>query len=116
MPTIKDKLNFNFNGIWADSYGLMNVVLDSGMYDELFVASREINETSLKGSNKPLFHSVSNSPIEFEMVIAFKNDFNQALLNNIVKWLFVDYYKPLYFEGAEDRIVYCMPIGEPRII
>ncbi|MGV4321323.1 phage tail domain-containing protein [Bacillus mojavensis] len=116
MPTIKDKLYFNFNGVWSSEHKLINVVLDSGMYEEDFVASREINETEVRGSNKPLFQDVSTSPLQFEMTIAFEENFTDEDIDSIIRWLFVDYYKPLYFEGKEDRVYMCMPVDDSQII
>lgn len=116
MPTIKEKLFFNYDGIWSESFGLINVVLDNSMFDEMLVSSREILEVQIKGNDKPLFQGISNSPIEFEMTIAFTDRFTDEKVDEIVNWLFTDYYKPLYFSDREDRIFYCMPIGDSRII
>lgn len=115
MPTIKDKLKFNFDGVWSNTYGLINVVLDSGMYEETLVASRELNETKIKGNKKPMLHSVEDSPLEIEMIVAFENNYTDEKIDSIIRWLFVDYYRPLYFEGEEDRVYMCMPIGSPQI-
>ena len=116
MPTIKDKLYFNFNGVWSDTFKLVNVVLDSGMFEEVFVASREINETKVRGNDKPMLHSVENSPLEFEMTVAFDGKFDDAKIDSIIRWLWVDYYKPLYFRGKENRVFYCMPISDSSIV
>ena len=37
-------------------------------------------------------------------------------INDVINWLFKDYYKPLYFEGQEDRVVFAMISGESNII
>lgn len=116
MPTIKDKLRFNFNGVWSNTYNLINIVLDNGMFEETFVAPREIVETEVRGSDKPLLHSVKYSPLEFDMVIAFEGNYTDSKIDSIIKWLFVDQYKPLYFEGKENRIYMCLPIGDPQIV
>ncbi|MBS4207462.1 phage tail domain-containing protein [Bacillus sp. FJAT-50079] len=116
MSTIKDKIRFNFDGIWSDTYGLIHVVLDGGMFDETFIAERELNETRIRGSDRPALHSVEDSPIQFDMVVAFEDKFSESKIDNIIKWLFANHYKPLYFEGKEDRVYNCIFIGEPRII
>lgn len=116
MPTIKDSLHFNYNGIWSDTYGLIHVVLDNGMFEETFVAPRKINETKVRGNSKPLFHSIEDDPLEFDMVIAFEDGFDAVKIDAIIRWLFVDYYKPLYFEGKEDKIYYCMPVNDSKIV
>lgn len=115
MPTIKDKIRFNFDGKWSDEYGIMNVVLDSGMHEETFIATREINETTRKGRNKPLFNNLNETAMEFDMILAFESGFDEDLLDEVVRWLFLDYYRPLYFENAEHKIYYCMAVGESSI-
>lgn len=112
MTTIKDKLYFNYDGIWSNEYDLIHVVLDSGMLEETLIANRTILENKAKGNYKPFFSGIEESPLSFEMHIAFENKYTDKNLDDIVRWLFSDYYKPLYFEGKEDRIFYCMPDGD----
>lgn len=116
MPTIKDKLRFNYDGVWSDTYGLIHVVLDNGMFEESFGASREIVETEVKGSNKPLHHGFTESPLAFDMTIAFKGTWKDEDIDKIIMWLYKNSYKPLYFEGSEDRVFMCTPVDQPTIV
>jgi phage-related protein len=116
MPTIKDKLYFNFDGISSKTYNLLHVVLDSSMYDETLVASREIVETKVKGSNKPMLHSVDESPLQFEMTLAFERAYTDNDIDAVIRWLYKDYYRPLYFEGKESRVYMCMPVEDSNIV
>ncbi|UUV46974.1 distal tail protein [Bacillus phage vB_BanS-Thrax5] len=116
MPTIKEKVHFNFNGVSSRTHRVMHVVLDSGMYEETFVASREINETKVRGSNKPLFHGIEDSPLEFEMIIAVDGTYTDQQVSDIIRWLWTDTYKPLYFEGKENKVYYCTPIDDSNIV
>lgn len=116
MPTIKESLYFNYNGISCKTYKLMNVSLDSGMFDEAFHASRSINETAIRGNDTPLFNDVTEDPLEFEMTVAFESQWTDTDIDNIIVWLFQDIYKPLFFEDKPSKIYYCMPVGEPRIV
>ena len=116
MPTIKEKLYFNYNGKSCRDFGLVHVSLDSGMYEETLSASRTINETTVRGSDTPLFHSIDEDTLEFPLTIAFEKDFDEKTINDVVLWLFQDYYKPLYFEGLEDRVYYCMPNGDSSLM
>ena len=116
MPTIKDSVRFNFNGVWSDSFNIMSVVLDNSMYEETFVADRNLIETKTRGSNKPLLHGVEEDTLKFPLSIAFIGKFDDVLLDGIIDWLFVDSYKPLYFEGKEDRVYMCMPFESSNII
>lgn len=115
MPTIKDKLNFNYDGRWSSDFGMIHVVLDSGMYQESLISARAIVENKVRGNNKPYFSGIEEEPITFEMNIAFENGYTDKLMDDVIMWLFGDYYKPLYFEGREDRVFYCMPEGEPYL-
>jgi phage-related protein len=116
MPTIKDKLNFSYDGIWSNSFGLIHVSLDSSMFEETFVASREIVETKVRGNSKPLYHGLEESPLQFDMVIAFENEYTDDDIDNVVGWLFKNHYRPLYFEGKEDRVYMAMPVGDANIV
>ena len=115
MPTIQDKLYFNFDKVWSNQFNLVNVVLDSSMFDDTLVASRSINETENRGK-KPMLNRVDESPLEFEMNLAFEGAYTDEKLDNVVRWLFADYYRPLYFQGKEDRVFMAMMIGDPRIV
>lgn len=115
MPTIKDKLHFNFDGVWSSEYNLIHVVTDSGMFEETLVASRDLVETKVRGSDKPLLQKIDTTPLEFDMTIAFEGVYTDDDLNNVIRWLFTNQYKPLYFEGKEDKIYMCIAIGDPHI-
>lgn len=115
MPTIKDKLYFNFAGESSRDYNLISIVLDKGMYEETFVASRDINEAKIKGG-KPILNSVESSPLDFDLTIAFENTFTDNDIDRVIRWLFVDYYRPLYFEGKEDKVYMCMPVDDAKIV
>jgi len=115
MPTIKEKLYFNFDGVSCRNFGLMHVNLDSGMFEEQIHASREINETAIKGSDTPLFHSVEESPLGIELALAFTRKFTDKELEDVILWLFQESYKPLFFEDKPDRIFHCLAIGDPKL-
>lgn len=115
MPTIKEKLHFNYDGIWSSNFGIISVNVDSGMFEETFVADRELLETKVRGG-KPLFHGLDSSPLEFDMIIAFEKEFTDSDVDAVLRWLFTDYYKPLYFLGKENKIYYCMPVDSSKIV
>ena len=115
MPTIKEKLFFNFDGKKSSDFNLVHVTLDNGMYEETLVSSREIVETNISGNPKPMFTRVDYSPLEFELVLAFDGHFDNRKMDDIIRWLFVDTYKPFYFYGNENRMVYCMPVDDSML-
>lgn len=115
MPTIKDSLYFNYDGKSCRDFGLIHINLDNGMFEETLVANRTINETSIRGSDTPLFHSVEEEPLEFQMAIAFQDGFTDDDIDRAILWLFQNRYKPLYFEDKPNKIYQCMPIGDSSI-
>jgi phage-related protein len=116
MPTIKQSLYFTYDGISCKDFGLVHVNLSNGMFEEQFVANREIVETKVKGNDTPLFHSVEEDPLQFEMTIAFEDSFTDETIDNVILWLFKDTYKPLVFEDKPDRVFHCMPVGDSSIV
>lgn len=116
MPTIKEKIYFNYDGIWSSDFDLLHVTTDNGLFEETLTASRNIIETKVKGRDKPHFAGFEDSPLEFDLMLAFENGFDRTSLDNVLSWLYQDYYKPLYFEDMEDRIYYCTPVGDSTIV
>lgn len=115
MPTIRDKLYFNFDGRWSSEFGIISVVLDNSMFEDVLVSSREVSVSRVSGSRKSNLQSIEDQPLEFELNLAFESKFDNGKIDDIIRWLFVDYYRPLYFEEADGRIYYCMPDGESKI-
>lgn len=116
MATIKDKLYFNFNGVSSKTFGLVHVDLSNGMFEETLVATRTINETKQANNDQAIFNGLEYDPLSFELNLAFERGYTDQSIDNVVKWLFADYYKPLYFEGKEEKIYYCMPEGNSSIV
>jgi phage-related protein len=115
MPTIKDSLYFNYDGTSCKNFKLVHVNLDSGMLEEQLVAERSINELQVRGNDTPLFHGVEETPLEFEMTIAFEKEFTDLDIDNVILWLFKDTYRPLYFEDKPNRVYHCMPVGSSTL-
>lgn len=115
MPTIKDSLYFNYDGISCRNFQLIQVHLGNGMFEEEFVAERSINELAVRGNDTPLFHGIEESPLEFSITIAFENKFSDSDIDKVILWLFKDTYKPLYFEDKPEKIYHCMPHGDSVI-
>lgn len=116
MSTIKDKINFNFNGKDSKDFGLMAVSLSTGMYEEQLAPTRNIDETKSSKRDTSIFHGIEEEDREFDLEIAFEDSFDETKINDVVAWLFTDYYKPLYFEGQENKISFSMISGSSSII
>lgn len=116
MNTIKDKISFTYNGKNTSEFGIINVSMDSGMFDEAFVANRTVNSETVKDVRKSLFNGVTYEDLSFELNLAFEKDFTDELIDKVIDWLYgKEYYSKLQFEGL-NKFVYAMPNGESRIV
>ena len=116
MNTIKDKISFTYNGKNTSEFGIINVSMDNGMFDEAFVANRTVNSETVKDVRKSLFNGVTYENLSFELNLAFERDFTDELINEVVAWLYEkEYYSKLQFEGL-NKFVYAMPNGESKIV
>lgn len=95
--------------------GIINVSMSS-LIEEPFLPIREIKEIRISGREKPYFQSVKHEPISFSLNLYFKEGFENRELRKVARWLFQDYYKPLYFESNPARIFYCMITGESTLV
>lgn len=116
MPTTKESLYFNYDGISSKDFNLIHINTSNGMFEEQLVASRSIRETKVVGNDIPYFSGIEMSPREFEMEIAFLETYDDNLINNVIMWLFQDRYKPLFFEDKPGKIYYCMPVDDSNIV
>ena len=116
MATIKDELYLNYDGVNSKDFGLIAVELGSGLYEETLVTNRTINETKPAKRQQSIFHSITEENRTFQLNLAFEDSFDERKIDDVINWLFKDYYRPLYFEGQEDRIVFAMISGESNII
>lgn len=96
--------------------GLINCQIDGGMFEEAFLASREIKEISIIGNDKPYFQGTSFLPLEFELTFAFENDYDERKIRDVARWLSPEYYKPFYTIDNPSRIFYCMLKGDSRLV
>lgn len=116
MSTIKDKLHFNYNNKSSEEFGLIAINLDNGMYSEMFMPTRSINETKPEGRDVPIFHGITTEKREFQLTLAFEKGFHKDMIAGIVDWLFTEQYKPLYFEGGLDRIMFSIVSGDSSLV
>lgn len=116
MATIKDELYLNYDGVNSKDFGLIAVELGSGLYEETLVTNRTINETKPAKRQQSIFHNITEENRTFPLNLAFEDSFDEEKINDVINWLFKEYYRPLYFEGQEDRVVFAMISGESNII
>ena len=119
MATIKEEFYFNFDGVNSKDFNLLAVDLGSGLYEEILAPSRTINQTETNNKRRRtrnIFHNIQEGTRSFELNLAFEEGYTEESLDEIVRWLFKDYYKPLYFENKENRVMFAMISGDSTIV
>lgn len=113
---IMESIYFSYDGKYSSDYGIYNVSLDSGMYNESFLSSRSIIETKVRGNPKPYFQGIEYEPLTLELSFAFENTWDIKQIREVARWLSQDYYKPLWFSEDPTRIFYCMTVDDSQLI
>jgi phage-related protein len=96
--------------------GVTHVSVSGGLFDEGIGGNRTIVEQQNNETDRRYFKRIAREPIEFEMNLLLDDDMTDEQIHNIIDWLVNDYYEELFFEDETDRIYYCMPSSQPRII
>lgn len=109
-------IHFSYDGVKSVDMGLLNCKIDGGMFEETFLASREIQETKINGNNKPYFSKVGFEPLEFKLTFAFEHSYDERKIREVARWLNQEYYKPFYTIDNPDRIFYCMLVGDSNLV
>lgn len=107
---IKESLYFTYNGRKSSDFGIVNVSIQSGLFQESLLASRSIVETSVRGNPKPYFSEIKREPITIPLTFYFEETWNDELIDEICDWLDVEYYQQLGFDENFDRIFYAIPV------
>lgn len=113
---IRESEYFEYAGRRSTEFGILNVAISEGLYQESFMPNRTINETIVRGREKPYFFEVTKEPKTFQLAFYFYEGWNDNLINEIAKWLNVDFYKPLSFSADWDKVYYCMPSESTDLI
>jgi predicted phage tail component-like protein len=113
---IYESLYFSFAGRRSTDFGIMNVSVSSGLYEEPFLSRRNIKETYVRGRYKPYFIEVEREPKTFQLSFVFEETWNDQLIREVARWLNVDYYEPLSFSENMDIVYYAMPVDDIPLI
>lgn len=106
-----ESTSFTYNNIHSDDIGGVQCKVDSGLFEESFLPSRNILKESIRGRDKPYFMGFEMDPFEFTMNIYFEHlPIDER--REVARMFMVDYYKPLIFDSNPDRIFYCMYSGD----
>lgn len=112
---MQESLNFVYDGQSNKKFGVYLAHVDGGLYNEPFLPTRKIIEKKIANREKPYFQGIEQEPLKFSMTIIVKEWDILENKRQIARWLFQDYYKPLYFESNPERIYYAIIEGDSEI-
>lgn len=112
--TIAESLTFSYDGLDSSYFGLLNVNIDGGMQEEKLLATRSVNEEQAMRP-EPYFYGFTYEPREITVNVAFKETWNEELMNSILNWLYQPYYKPLIFSDAPSKIYYAVVANDATL-
>jgi len=107
MP-ISESLYILFNNINSQDFDIINIHIDSGLYQETFIPDRTIKETKVRNNPIPFFQGVEDSSRVINCSLAFKEGFDEDKLRSVKRWLTTSYYSPLIFSESPDYIYYSL--------
>ena len=85
-----ESLGFNFDGMHSSQLGILNVYVEAGLFQEVFLPTRAINEVVIRGRDIPYLQGVSLSPLEFPVKIAFEEGFDSQKIREVARGLCKD--------------------------
>jgi predicted phage tail component-like protein len=113
---MREAIEFTFDGISSEDMGVIIASPSGGLYNETFLPTRNIVETTVANRYKPYHQRVELSPLSFSLSIFIEEWRDRQNLRQIAKWLMKDYYVPLTFETNPDRIFYAIIDGDSSLI
>ncbi|WP_368900874.1 distal tail protein Dit [Oceanobacillus oncorhynchi] len=113
---IRESEHFWFNGRKSTDFNIRNVSIGGGAYEESMSSGKSIIEEYPNNASMPYFQGVQKEPKQFDVSFCFDECRNGYLIDDIMRWLNVDEYQKLYFEGDIDRVFYAMPISDLTLV
>jgi phage-related protein len=110
---MKHHLDFYFNGEFSLDKGVFNAVTENGLYEDVFLSERIVNAELVKNQTKGYLLSIDRSLFSFTLILASKEPWTRAKLDEIATWLDVDYFKEFYFVDESERRYFVMPNASP---
>jgi len=108
---------FSFDDVYSSQYGIKNVTIDTGMYEEHFTRERKIIEKKIKGRSKPYYKEIESEPLTIPVTFAFMNSWDDSSIREVIRWLTSPtQYKPLIFSQNPSKIYYALAVDKPDLI
>lgn len=111
-----ESMNFTYDGISSEDFGVVMVNSGSGLFKEPFLANRTIIEKSTANRDVPIFTGVGEKPLSFPLTIFIEEWEKRDNLRAIARWLNQKEYKPFWFESNPDRVMDVLIEGTPQLV
>lgn len=111
-----ESISFTFNGISSDNMGVMIANADGGLYEEIFLPTRNIIEEKTPYNDISYYMGVELEPLTFPITLFIKEWKDRNNLRQIARWLFQPSYRSITFESNPEQIYYVMFMGESNKI
>lgn len=112
---ISESLYFTYDNVnFYEQFGIINCKIQSGMFEENFIATREIIEQKIRGKS-PYFVEMQDFPIELKLTFAFYDGFDQDNIRAVARALKKDFYCPLVFSELNDHIFYAICVDDSQL-
>ena len=113
---IKHFVDFIYDEVESRRMGVLHASMDSSMYEEDFLPSREVITEKVRNRSDVYFKRLERGVRKFQMTFVIDGIITSERERMLKQWLDVEYYKPLQFvEDKEGRVIYCMPEGDTKI-
>ena len=84
---ISESLYFEYDGEDSSNFGIMNVHVSTGLFNEPFLSGRSITEHSIRGRKKPYFQEVNRSPKTLNLTFYLSEGWDDYQINAVSRWL-----------------------------
>jgi len=113
---IRSSLYFLFDDQISTDFGITNCSINSGLYNEQFMHSREVVSTYIRGRSKPYYQYMKPSPLKLDVILYFDEGFTNTTLKDLAQLFNRDYFVPMIFSDNLSKIYYVMLSDESNLI
>ena len=110
-----ESCDFTLNNISSEDMGVKMVQTKGGLFEESFLSSRKIIETSIYKGKKRYFKGVDIEPLSFPITLWLEEWAERDNIRAIARWLSPPYYVPFWTNINPSKVLYVMVEGEPKI-
>ena len=106
---IKSSEYFIYNNINSKDLGVLNVSVDTGLYEEQFLGNVSILQETIRGNSKPYYFGKQVEQKELNLTLTLPENFTSEQIREIARWFSEPtYYSPLVFSENPEKIYYCI--------